>query len=204
MTSPPLVLSVRVGAEVYQLIILSWVASCGMWVPCRKSSSTRCARQTVCYSEQVQHLESGHVTMLEQEDKRSPWWWFLDFLIGYLPFLPVQMFALHDMMSQMETGGGKVFAVACYICMVTILSGGLSELGYGIRYRWRKRSDNRNSTKDENDTAEKVSLKAVRADRVDVAGGDEYDLFVKYGLGNQDEEDSTSEGVRTPKGKIYT
>lgn len=40
--------------------------------------------------------------MPEQEDKRSPWWWFLDFLIGYLPFLPVQMFALHDMMSQME------------------------------------------------------------------------------------------------------
>ena len=30
MTLPPLVLSVRVEAEVYQLIALSWVASCGM------------------------------------------------------------------------------------------------------------------------------------------------------------------------------
>lgn len=128
----------------------------------------------------------------EQEVKSSFGRWFLDFLIGYLPFLPIQMLILYDMVSKMETGRGKIFAVASYICMVAIFSGGLSELGYGLRYRWRKRSDNINSTKDENDTAEKVSLKTVEADRIAPVNVNEYDLFVKYGLGIQDEEDSTS------------
>ena len=140
----------------------------------------------------------------EQEGKSSFGRWFLDFLIGYLPFLPIQMLILYDMVSKMETGGGKVFAVASYICMVAIFSGGLSELGYGLRYRWCKKINSEDCIKDAKYTAERVSLEAVRADRVDLVGGDEYDLFVKYGLGSQDEEDSTSEGVRTPKGKIYT
>lgn len=121
--------------------------------------------------------------MLEQEDKRSPWRWFLDFLIGYLPFLPVQMFALHDMMSQMETSGGKVFAVTCYICMVAIFSGYLSEFGCSLRKRWHKRGTSEDGLKDTNDAAGKESSEVSRADRANLVGGDEYDLFMKYGLG---------------------
>lgn len=140
--------------------------------------------------------------MLEQEDKRSPWWWFLDFLIGYLPFLPVQMFALHDMMSQMETGGGKVFAVACYICMVAIFSGYLSEFGCSLRKRWCKSGTGEDGLKYTNDAAGKELPEIARVDRVDLVGGDEYDLFVKYGLGAAQYEDTnTPEEACTPKGQ---
>ena len=140
--------------------------------------------------------------MLEQEDKRSPWWWFLDFLIGYLPFLPVQMFALHDMMSQMETGGGKVFAVACYICMVAIFSGYLSEFGCSLRKRWCKSGTGEDSLKDTNGASGKESPEVSRVDHVDLVGGDEYDLFVKYGLGAAQYEDTnTPEEACTPKGQ---
>jgi hypothetical protein len=71
--------------------------------------------------------------MLEQESRRSPWQWFLDTLIGYLPFFPVQMFILYDMMSQMETDSGRVFAVTSYMCMVAIFSEELSDLGFRLR-----------------------------------------------------------------------
>ena len=133
--------------------------------------------------------------MLEQEGKRSLWRRLLDFLIGYLPFLPVQMFILYDAVSKLETGAGKVSVVVFYIYMLAIFSGYLSEFGCGLRYRWRKKSDSRNSTKDANDTAEKASLEVVRADCIDLVGGDEYDLFMKYGLGNQYGDASVSEKV---------
>lgn len=140
--------------------------------------------------------------MLEQEDKRSPWWRFLDFLIGYLPFLPVQMFALHDMMSQMKTGGGKVFAVACYICMVAIFSGYLSEFGCSLRKRWCKSGTGEDSLKYTNGASGKESPEVSRVDHVDLVGGDEYDLFVKYGLGAaQYEGTNTPEEACTPKGQ---
>lgn len=130
--------------------------------------------------------------MLEQEDKRSPWWWFLDFLIGYLPFLPVQMFALHDMMSQMETGGGKVFAVVSYMCMVAIFSGELSDLGCRFRKTWYKKSDSENNTKDANSKTEKASPEVAKEDRIGLVSSGEYDLFAKYGLGCQREDASVS------------
>lgn len=118
-----------------------------------------------------------------------------------MPFLPVQMFALHDMMSQMETGGGKVFAVACYIRMVAIFSGYLSEFGCSLRKRWRKRGTGEDGLKDTNGASGKKLPEIARVDRVDLVGGDEYDLFVKYGLGAAQYEDTnTPEEACTPKG----
>lgn len=122
--------------------------------------------------------------MLEQEDKRSPWWWFLDFLIGYLPFFPVQMFILYDMMSQMETDSGRVFAVTSYICMVAIFSEELSDLGFRLRKAWHKKSDSEGIVKGEGSTkVEDASPKKSKSDRINLDRNDEYDLFAKYGLG---------------------
>lgn len=140
--------------------------------------------------------------MLEQEGKRSLWRWFLDFLIGYLPFLPVQMFILYDEVSQMEAGAGRVFAVASYICMVAVFSGFLSEFGCGLRKRWRKMSASEEGIKGTNDAAWKESPEVFRVDRVDLVGGDEYDLFVKYGLGATQYEDTNLSGeTYTSKGQ---
>lgn len=130
--------------------------------------------------------------MPEQEDKRSPWWWFLDFLIGYLPFLPVQMFILYDMMSQMETESGRAFAVASYMCMVAIFSGELSDLGCRLRKTWHKKSDSENSAKDANSKTEKASPEVAKEDRIGLVSSGEYDLFAKYGLGCQCEDASVS------------